>query len=393
MLIRKITAYVVKQGTLYDMGGDSKASAQLPHSEYMRFRPYPQLYSRRSEALILKIETDDGIVGWGESQAPIGPEVTQSVVHHVLGPAVLGLSALDTNVRYTEMYETQRVRGHMTGFLVDALAGIDIALWDIRGKVAGLPVSALLGGRYREMLACYVSGLRRKSHEARLDEASEFIEQGITGVKIYVGHGLREDAQEIERLRERLGPDVRIYVDAVWRYDFADAVKLGRICERNDVDFLEAPMLPEDIEGHARLARELDVAVAVGEPLRTRFQFQPWFVSDAFDVCQPDIMRNGISEAYKIAMVAEAFNKPIAFHTGCVTAIGLAATFHTAAAIPNFLTQEYQPVMFETFNRWLKEPLSIRGGNLMVPTGPGLGVDLDEERFLADVTGMVEIAL
>jgi galactonate dehydratase len=393
MLIRKISAYVVKQGTFYDMGSDSKASAQLPHSDYMRFRPYPQLYSRRSEALLLKIETDEGIVGWGESQAPIGPEVTQSVVRHVLGPAVLGLSALDTNVRFTEMYETLRVRGHMTGFLVDAIAGIDTALWDIRGKAAGTPVSNLLGGRYRETLPCYVSGLRRKSRQARLEEAGEYCDRGISGVKMYMGHGLREDGQEIECLRERLGPDVKIYVDAVWNYDFADAVRLGRICERNNVEFLEAPLLPEDIEGHARLARELDVAIAIGEPLRTRFQFQPWFTRDAFDVCQPDVMRNGISESYKIAAVAEAFNKPVALHTGCVTAVGLAATFHTAAAIPNFLTQEYQPVMFEAFNRWLKEPLKMRDGELVVPDGPGLGIDLDEDRLSADVTGVVELAL
>jgi L-alanine-DL-glutamate epimerase-like enolase superfamily enzyme len=208
-----------------------------------------------------------------------------------------------------------------------------------------------------------------------------------------MGFGLREDATELEALRERLGPDVKLYVDAVWRYDFADAVKLGRICERNDVDFLEAPLLPEDIEGHARLASELDVAVAVGEPLRTRYQFQQWFVRDAFDVCQPDVMRNGISESYKIAMVAESFNKPVALHTGCVTSIGLAATFHTAAAIPNFLTQEYQPVMFESFNQWLTSPLEMRHGELVVPTGPGLGIEIDEERFMRDVVGQIEISL
>jgi D-galactarolactone cycloisomerase len=359
----------------------------------MRFRPYPQLYSRRSESLIVRVETEDGIVGWGECQAPIGPEVTQSVVRNVLGPAVLGLPALDTNVRYTEMYETLRVRGHMTGFLVDGIAGIDTALWDIRGKAAGLPVSKLLGGRYRETLPCYLSGLRRKPRSARLEEAAEFTARGISGVKMYMGFGVREDAAEIEALRERLGPDVKIYVDGVWKYDYSDAVKLGRVCEKHDVDFLEAPMVPEDIEGHARLARELDVAVAIGEPLRTRFQFQPWFVRDAFDVAQPDVMRNGISESHKIAMVAEAFNKPVALHTGTVTTVGLAATFQVAAAIPNFLTQEWQPVMFEEFNDWLVEPIAMRDGEIVVPTGPGLGIEIDEDRFMKDVVGEVELAL
>jgi galactonate dehydratase len=393
MKIRKITAYVVKADVFYDMGGDTRTKAKLPHSDYMRFQPYPQLYSHRSESLIVRVETEDGVVGWGECQAPIGPEVTQSAVRNVLGPAVLGLSALDTNVRYTEMYETLRVRGHMTGFLVDGIAGIDTALWDIRGKVAGLPVSKLLGGRYRETLPCYLSGLRRKPMAARLEEAAEFTARGIAGVKMYMGFGVREDAAEIDALRVRLGPDVKIYVDAVWRYEYADAVKLGRVCERNGVEFLEAPMVPEDIEGHARLARELDVAVAVGEPLRTRFQFQQWFVRDAFDVAQPDVMRNGISESQKIAMVAEAFNKPVALHTGTVTTVGLAATFQVAAAIPNFLVQEWQPVMFDEFNHWLVSPFELRDGEIVVPTGPGLGIEIDEERFMKDVVGEVDLAL
>lgn len=393
MRIRKITAYLVKAQALYDMGGDGKPHGQLPQSDYMQFEPYPQLYSRRSEAMIVKVETDEGITGWGESQAPIAPEVAQSIVQHMLAPALLGRDALDTNVRFTEMIETMRVRGQTGGFLADAIAGIDTALWDIRGKAAGLPISQLLGGRYRETLPCYASGLRRKTLADRLEEASEYAARGISGIKTYMGYGLRRDGAEIEALRERLGPDVRLYVDAVWRYNFADAVKLGRICERNDVDFLEAPILPEDIDGHARLCGELDVAIAIGEPLRTRFQFQPWFLHNGFDVCQPDVMRNGISETFKIAVMAEAFNKPVALHTGCVTAIGLAATFHTAAALPNFLTQELQPIMFETFNPWLTVPLELRKGELVVPRGPGLGIEIDEARFMKDVVGQVEIAL
>jgi galactonate dehydratase len=393
MLVRKVTAYLVKAQVLYDMGGDGKPHGQLPQSDYMRFDPYPQLYSRRSEAVILKVETDEGITGWGETQAPIAPEVAQSIVQHVLAPAILGRDALATNVRFSEMIETLRVRGQTGGFMADAIAGIDTALWDIRGRAAGLPVSQLLGGRYRETLPCYASGLRRKTLAERVDEAAEYVARGISGIKTYMGYGLQRDGAEIEALRQRLGPDVRLYVDAVWRYDFADAVRLGRICERNGVDFLEAPMLPEDIGGHARLCAELDVAIAVGEPLRTRFQYQPWFLADAFDVCQPDVMRNGISETFKIATIAEAFNKPTALHTGCVTTVGLAATFHTAAALPNFLTQELQPIMFETFNPWLKAPLELRAGELVVPTGPGLGIEIDEPRFMKDVVGQVEVAL
>jgi len=158
MRITKITAYVVKSPAFYDIGGASKVGQTLPGSEYFRFDAYPQLYSRRSEALIVKVDTAEGISGWGETQAPIGPEVAQSVVQHIVGPSVLGRSALDTNLRFSEMYETMRVRGHGTGFQLDAIAGIDTALWDIRGKAANMSVSRLLGGRYRETLPCYASG-------------------------------------------------------------------------------------------------------------------------------------------------------------------------------------------------------------------------------------------
>jgi galactonate dehydratase len=291
------------------------------------------------------------------------------------------------------MYETMRVRGHWTSYHVDAIAGLDTALWDLRGKASGLSVSEVLGGRYRETLPCYVSGLRRKSADERIAEARDYRARGIAGIKLFLGYGLRSDTAEVEALRDAVGPEMRLMADGLWRCDFSEAVKFGRVCERLDVDFFEAPLAPEDIQGHARLARELDVAIAVGEPLRTRFQFMDWLLADALDICQPDVMRNGITESYKIAAVAEAMNKPVAFHTGCVTAIGMAATFHLAAACPNFYIQEFQPVMFETFNPWLIEPLSFRNGEIVVPVGPGLGIEIDEERFRRDVVDEVEISL
>jgi L-alanine-DL-glutamate epimerase-like enolase superfamily enzyme len=393
MKIRKITAFVIKASAYYDMGGDSKPTGQLPGSDYFRFEPFPQLYSQKTESMIVRIETDTGIVGWGETQAPIGPEVAQAIVEKILGPSILGRSPLDTNLRFTEMYETLRVRGQTTGFMMDAIAGIDTALWDIRGKAAGMSVSRLLGGRYRETLPCYVSGMRRDTIGERIEEAKEFISQGHSRFKPFLGYGVKADGAEIEALRNALGPDVTLFIDAVWKYGFPDAVRLGRVCEEFGVGFLEAPLYPEDIEGHARLARELDVAIAVGEPLRTRFQFQQWLLRDAMDILQPDLMRNGISETFKIAMVAEAFNKPVALHTGTLTTVGMAATYQVAAAIPNHHVQEWQPVMFERFNRWLKSPIVVRNGEIVVPDGPGLGIDIDEDAFMKDVGGRIDIEL
>ncbi|HEV2122435.1 MAG TPA: mandelate racemase/muconate lactonizing enzyme family protein [Chloroflexota bacterium] len=390
MKITAITAYAIKSGTRYELAGQARAAGQLPSSDYFRFEPYPQLYSQHTEAVIVRVETDEGITGWGEAQAPVGPEVVQTIIARVLGPAVLGLDPLETGLRYTQMYETMRVRGQFGGYQVDAMAAIDTALWDIRGKATGQPLSTLLGGRYRQRLPAYVSGLRSKLLEGRVEEAVGWIKKGM-GVKTFLGFGVATDAQEVAAIRAAVGSDARLYVDAIWRYSVPEAVRLARALEQHGISFFEAPLAPEDVEGHARLAREVDVAVAVGEPVRTRYGFLPWLRHEALDVCQPDLMRNGVTETWGIAMLADTFNIPVALHTGASTVVGIAATWQVAAAVPNFLVQEFQPVMFETFRPWLTTPLDVAEGELVVPTGPGLGIEVDEERFRRDVASEVRI--
>jgi galactonate dehydratase len=374
------------------MVGQSKPTRQLPGSDYFQYPPYPQLYSQHTEAMIVQLETDEGIAGWGEGQAPVGPEVLQKIVERVIGPVVLGQDPLDINIRYQEMYDTLRVRGQTTGYQLDAIAAIDTALWDIKGKAFNQSISELLGGRFRDRLPAYVSGLRAATRAARQDEAREWTQQGL-GLKPFVGFGYAEDKAEITAIREAIGEQARLFTDGLWKYTVPEAVRVGRILEANNVEFFEAPLYPEDIEGHSRLTRELDVAVAVGEPLRTRYQFLDWFRAGAIDICQPDLMRNGISETYKIGLLAEAYNIPVALHTGAVTAIGMAATWQTAAALPNFYIQEFQPKMFTAFNPWLEAPLRLEQGEIVVPTGPGLGINLDEGRFRQDVDSEVRLAI
>lgn len=390
MRITSISAYTIKADVRYELAGGATAKGQLPGSDYLQFAPYPQLYSQRSEAMLVRVETDEGIVGWGEAQAPIAPEVAQSIVRNVVGPAVLGRDPLATNVRFMDMYGTLRVRGQGGGYQLDAIAGIDTALWDIRAKAAQCSVSELLGGRFRDTLPCYVTGLRGSSLDERVHEAASWIDQGI-GIKPCLGFGYEQDAKEITAIRDRVGDGGPVFVDGVWSYSYPEAVRIGRVYEANGVGFFEAPLLPEDIHGHARLCRELDIAIAIGEPLRTRFQFQPWFRAEALDLAQPDLMRNGITEVMKIASVAEAFNLDLALHTGTLTVVGMAATWHAASALPNFFIQEYQPVMFDTFNRWLEEPLRVHEGRLVVPDGVGLGIEIDMDRFARDVDTVVTI--
>lgn len=391
MRISRIITYTVKHGKRYQPVGQSTPSRQLPTSDYFQFPPYPQLYSQRSEAMVVKVETDEGLTGWGEAQAPIGPEVTQTIVRTILGPMLLDQDPLETNLRYMEMYETLRVRGQVGGFQLDAIAALDTALWDIKARALHLPLSTLLGGRFRETLPCYVTGLRGKTLEARVEEALGWTGQGI-GIKPCLGFGYAADRHELETLRDAVGDQARMFMDGLWKYSIVDAVRIARVLEAVGAEFFEAPLLPEDVDGHSRLAQTVDIAIAVGEPLRTRWAFLPWFQRQALDLCQPDLMRNGVTETVKIAELAESFNIPVALHTGCLTVIGMAASWHVSAAIPNFFIQEYQPVMMEIFNPWLREPLELRDGVLVVPTGEGLGIDIAEERFLQDVDNQVAIA-
>jgi galactonate dehydratase len=390
MKITSITAYAIKAGVRYQPAGQQVPTGQLPGSDYLRLAPHPQLYSQRSEAVVVRVDTDDGITGWGECQAPVAPEVVQAIIERVIGPAVLGQDPAATSVRFEDMFGTMRVRGQNGGYQLDAIAGVDIALWDIRGKAAGLSISELIGGRFTDELPCYVTGLRGKTAEERQDEAARWAAEGV-GVKPCLGFGLAEDVAELERIRAAVGDDGRLMVDALWSYPVPEAIRLTRTLARLGIELFEAPLAPEDVAGHARLVAAGDVAIAVGESLRTRHAFLPWLQAAALDIAQPDVMRNGISETIKIAALAETFNIGVALHTGCLTVIGMAATWQTAAALPGTLVQEFQPVMLETFNPWLTEPLELWAGRLVVPAGPGLGITLDEHRLSLDAHSVITV--
>jgi D-galactarolactone cycloisomerase len=237
-----------------------------------------------------------------------------------------------------------------------------------------------------------VTGLREKTADGRQHEAATWAEQGI-GIKPCLGLGYLSDSREVERLRAAIGDEATLLVDGMWNYTYPEALRVGRAYEKLGVGFLEAPLIPEDIHGHARLSDKLDLPIAIGEPLRTRHAFLPWFEQRALSVAQPDQMRNGVTETVNIARLAESFNLPVALHTGCVTVVGMSATWQIASTLPNFMIQEYQPVMLDTFNPWLADPLRVVDGALSVPRGPGLGLSLDEERIVAQSTSSVTIDL
>ena len=336
----------------------------LPGTDYY-LQEAGYVYSTNSEHLLVKVETDSDEYGWGEVQAPVVPEVSAELITSLAGPLVLGKDPRNVEVLWDRMYDSMNIRGHFLGFMIDAMAAIDIALWDLRGKLLGQSVSALLGGKQRDRLPAYVTG----GSISHLDE-------GFDGIKIGV-HGPEDVPIEIDR--DRIEDPSQIKVDNHWRFDSAhEAIVVDKHVEEFGAAFVEAPLIPEDISGAARISKSLDIPLALGESLRTVHDFRERIEQDAVDIGQPDINRTGITEGKRIVDLLDANGRPVAPHMSASLGPGIAATWHISSAAPNFEIQEHAVNLGPKANRFLDPGITIDEGTLVVPTEPGLGIDIDE---------------
>lgn len=377
MKITKIESFIVKLPFHETFGAGTSTPTPVLYPESNYYRAPEAVYSQLVETVLVRVETDEGLYGWGEGQAPVGPEVPQTIIDRMLAPVLLGCDPTQTSVLWDRMYTSMNVRGQITGFMLDAISALDIALWDIKGKAAGMSVASLLGGSFRTKLPIYVSGMRAENTQARAELAESFFAGGFSGVKLFLGISPERDIAEATAVRNRVGDGKRVFCDLYWRYGLPEAERIGRVFEELQIGWMEAPLAPEDVGGHAKLAQNLQIAIAIGEPLRTRYQFLDWFECRALDVAQPDIARCGITEGKRIADLASAWHLPVAFHMGITLGVGIAATWQVAAAIPNLYIIEFQPPEFELAARFLTEPLKVENGQAVLPSGPGLGIDID----------------
>lgn len=373
MKITDVVAYAVKYPQEYLFTGPTAA-----RSDYFIRPGFPTVYSRNNEALLVRVETDAGLVGWGEALAPVVPEAVAEIVTRLLRPIVLGADPCDVEVLWNRMYDSMRVRGHLTGLFIDAVTAVDIALWDLFGQAVKQPVSRLLGGRHREKLWVYNSGVAGSSPTERAKSAEELVARGFRALKLHLGHSPGEDLDSMAAVREAVGPSIALMLDTHWKYSVGEAMAIGQKVGPLDLLFFEAPIIPEDVAGHAALAQALTVPIAIGEAERSRWQFLNLFQARAVDVAQPDIGRTGLTEGRRIAVLAEAFNVPIAPHVSTGLGIRFAATLHYGAAVSNFLILEHQGKLLDAINASLTEPIAVEGGEITVPSGPGLGVTLNE---------------
>jgi D-galactarolactone cycloisomerase len=336
---------------------------------------------------LVKITTEDGLVGWGEGAAA-------SLIDELLAPLVIGGDPMQRAGLWERMFHALYNANIFVGLAGSALSAIDIALWDLAGKATGLPAHALLGGKVRNRVAVYATGLYYTEGEfpdRLLDEARSYVEQGFTGMKTKVG-GLtvEEDVRRVRALREAIGPDMRLMVDANQAYNATTAIRIGHKLADLDLMWFEEPVNAQDMEAYLQVKDALPMAIAGGETLRTRFEFKDYLARRAYDIAQPDIMHcGGITEMARICSMANAYGIQVNPHVWG-SPIMIAATLHLTATLPPCPTardpQPYaqEPVM--EFDRTpsairqqvCSEPFDQRDSYIQVPEGPGLGIEVDE---------------
>jgi D-galactarolactone cycloisomerase len=340
-------------------------------------------------ACLVRVHTDEGAVGVGECMVRLAPEATAAIVNE-LGEILVGMDPMHNGVAWELMFSVMMNRGHLKGFFMEAISGIDIALWDLKGKALDRPVYELLGGPQRDRIWSYASSLRFRGIETTVQEAKEFVDAGYDAMKLKIGSDRFRPEADIElatAVREAVGPDVFLSADANCGFERTAAMKMARALQDLDYAWFEEPIPSDDHAGYADMARSLDMPIAGGETEFTRFGFRPLFTSGALDIVQPNISRaGGFTECMRVAALAEAFHVPYAPHTGSTTSVCHAAEIHLSAALPGFLIYEdMQSDWSKTEGnplreKLVREPLEVRRGSYIdLPRGPGLGIELDDE--------------
>jgi galactonate dehydratase len=340
--------------------------------------------------LLVKLETDEGIHGWGESYTQADRDKAIEAHIHAMKRYVIGRNPFDIKHFTSVMYlDWANKRGAMDFY--SALSGIEQAMWDIAGKAAGQPVYNLLGGRCRDKIRVYANGWGggRGGPEALAESALGVVERGFTALKFDPFPGPwreiidrdqeREAVANVRAVRKAVGPDIEILVEVHRRLAPANAVRMARLLEEFDPFWYEEPVSSRDMGGLAAAKRQITLPVVTGEELYTKAEFRAVFEQQAADIINPDICNcGGILELKEIAAMAETYSVAVSPHNYNSTTVGLSATAHLCAAIPNFLITEY----FVNFEPVAKEVaiggLVAENGYLALPTTPGLGLDIDE---------------
>lgn len=358
----------------------------LEHKLDIAFESASMRFDRRAHVLV-EIECDDGSIGWGECLGPARPNA--AVVQAYAG-WLIGSDPLATERIWATLYNALRDQGQR-GLTVTALSGIDMALWDIKGKALGQPVSVLLGGRWRESVRAYATGCFKHDGVDRVeDNAREMAQrraEGFHACKIKIGFDVAEDLAVIRAVRAAIGPEMRLMIDANHGYGATEAIRLGRAAADYDIDWFEEPVTPESLASYREVRAGQPIPVAGGETWHTRWGHGAALEARAVDILQPDIAGcGGLSEAMKIATLASMQGVRVVPHVwGTGVHIAAALQFMAAMVPDPVRTNPVEPILeFDrTHNPFrqavLKTPLEAQAGRMAIPSGPGLGIEIDRD--------------
>jgi len=345
-------------------------------------------YRLKTGQIFVEVFTDGGITGMGECSPTVNTAALAAIIDKEIKTIALGRSPFDVEIIWDKVYQNHYKHGHQ-GVMMFALAGVDIALWDVMGKALGIPCYMMMGGKVRDKIPLYASAMRM--HRKPADEVrhlEKWVKMGFTSAKVHpyeffaFDQGPDDTLEIVKAVREAFGPKFRLFVDMNHAYTVHRAIQIGRELEKLGVAMFEEPIAPEDYEGYARLCDALDVPVSAGEESCTRWQHRDLIVQGKIDIIQPDVSKcGGLTEIRKIGTLAGIYNRPVVTHNTQPT-ICTAAHWHFWVSEPMCLyEQEYNCEEHALRDRYqlLTEPLQIKNGFLTIPDKPGIGVELDRK--------------
>tara|TARA_R110002049_G_scaffold45604_2_gene132930 strand:- start:43712 stop:44857 length:1146 start_codon:yes stop_codon:yes gene_type:complete len=336
---------------------------------------------------VVKVTAEDGTYGWGEGY---GPATVLEAGIKLLTPMVLGENALENEVIWNKMYR-KTLDFARRGVLTASISAIDIAIWDLKGKLLGLPVSILLGGAHRDKIQPYATGLYFTDHNNPSRdferEAKHYVSQGFKAIKMKVGLGIKEDIANVKKVRDIIGSDIKLMVDSNHAYTLREASELARKIEEYDIGWFEEPLSPEFYGQYNELRQKTSIPISGGECEYLRFGFQQLIQNKSVDIIQPDICASGgLTEAKRIGVLASTNGIDIIPHTWG-TSIGIHVALHFIANIESIPGRMYQPdflIEYDQTQNGLRDLLTYPSikmvdGYINVPNRSGLGIDVNED--------------
>jgi L-alanine-DL-glutamate epimerase-like enolase superfamily enzyme len=328
------------------------------------------IYPTMDRSLVVRLVTEDGAEGYGETYGLCAPKATCELINELLGPVLIGSEPAEVEAVWDRLYGLMRVRGCVGGFHGDALAALDIALWDLRARGAGCSIAQLLHPAPAATVPCYLSGLPAATLRERVDLAQRWQAEGIQAFKFAAAVSHEGIAEEMAALRAALGPAAELMVDLHWKFEADEALALAERLAPERPAFLEAPVKPEDHAGFRRVCAESPLPIAAGEEWYSAYEFANRRCPGLAFV-QPEMAHTGITAFRRIA--AQAADLQIAPHATIGIGLFLAASLQVSSTLPNLWRHEWQHSVFERHLHLLDTAMGRDGMHYRVPQGPGLG--------------------